>query len=53
MAKIITISEKEARNSTKICKECKHLKRYHTFWNHDKGILELCNCNECDCKEFL
>ena len=46
------ISEKEARKSTEICKSCKHTKSYHIFWNHDKRVLELTNCNECNCVEY-
>ena len=35
-----------------LCKNCKHPKSYHTFFNQDKGILEIINCNECDCNKF-
>lgn len=47
------ISEKEAKASNKeICEDCKHPKNYHIFFNQEKRILELINCNICGCKKF-
>jgi len=51
--KRIKISEKEAQKRAKeICGDCKHPFGCHVFWNHNKSILELMNCNECFCEEF-
>ena len=47
------ISEKEAKaTANKLCKECRHTKADHIFWDADKVSLKVTNCNICSCEEF-
>ena len=47
------ITEQEAqKRKQEVCNNCKHQLSYHIFWNHNKSILELLNCNECSCEMF-
>lgn len=48
------ISWEDAKDSNKLkCGNCEHSLSHHIFWNNDKAILELWNCNECSCSHFI